>query len=197
MQPHILPQNGLYRAHGLYHELITPVINNPIMNNARSNHNFDLCREGGKWYSHIPYYELVDLVHLYETTKIILPTCNINHELSTNIMHSTQILRIQRLFAETKNPLFVLPWAITLCWFLCFPFMPLKKIRNHDELNNLDWILHKLQLWTNLKKQIRCGEAGASWQGEGVAKGKRIWIRVRGRAGGVPGEQDRRGHEAS
>jgi hypothetical protein len=30
-----------------------------------------------------------------------------------------------------------------------------------------------------------------------VAKGKRIWIRVRGRAGGVPGEQDRRGHEAS
>jgi hypothetical protein len=48
-----------------------------------------------------------------------------------------------------------------------------------------------------LKKQIRCGEAGASWQGEGVAKGKQIWIRVRGRAGGVPSEQDRRGHEAS
>jgi hypothetical protein len=91
MQPHILPQNGLYSDHGLYFEPITPVINNPIMNNARNNHNFYLCREGEKWYIHIQYYELVDLIHLCETTKIILPTCNRNHELSTNIMHSTQI----------------------------------------------------------------------------------------------------------
>jgi hypothetical protein len=77
MQPHILPQNGLYSDHGLYYELITPIINNPMMNNTRSNYNF--------------YYELVDLIHLYEAMKIILPTCNTNHELSTNIMHSTQI----------------------------------------------------------------------------------------------------------
>jgi hypothetical protein len=45
MQPHILPQNGLYSDHGLYYELITPIINNPMMNNTRSNYNFYLCRE--------------------------------------------------------------------------------------------------------------------------------------------------------
>jgi hypothetical protein len=67
--------------------------------NGRRHHRKQQMSSG-----HIHYYELVDLIHLYDTTKIILPICNTNHEFSTNMTHSTQIFITLR---QTKSVLWM------------------------------------------------------------------------------------------
>jgi hypothetical protein len=40
-----------------YNQIITAIFYDPIMNNASSNNNFYLGREGKKWYCIIKYFE--------------------------------------------------------------------------------------------------------------------------------------------
>jgi hypothetical protein len=54
--------------------------------NGRHHHRKQQMSSG-----HIHYYELVDLIRLYDITKIILAICITNHEFSTNMTHCRQI----------------------------------------------------------------------------------------------------------
>jgi hypothetical protein len=60
------------------------------------------------------YYELVDHIHLYDTTKIILPICITNHE--SNMTHSIQIFITLR---KTKLVLQIPLYAPEKNW-ICF-----------------------------------------------------------------------------